>query len=122
MQKHKVVGLLLWAALLLTGCASGAGTVATVSVVEPQAVDETTPEFRDIFISDVVCNGARRAMYFNGIPEMPVKNVSIRNCCVSSTTGIEMNYAEDVTLENVSVTVEKGKELVQSNVRNLIVK
>ena len=61
-------------------------------------------------------------MYFNGIPEMPVKNVSIRNCYVSSTTGIEMNYAEDVTLENVSVTVEKGKELVQSNVRNLIVK
>ena len=95
---------------------------STVSVVEPQAVDETTPEFRDIYISDVVCNGARRAMYFNGIPEMPVKNVSIRNCSVSSTTGIEMNYAEDVTLENVSVTVEKGKELVQSNVRNLIVK
>lgn len=95
---------------------------SVVSVVEPKPVDETTPEFRDIHIKDVVCNGARRAMYFNGIPEMPVKNVNISDCTVSSTTGIEVNYAEDVTLENVTVVTEKGKAIVQSNVRNFVVK
>ncbi|MGM9737070.1 MAG: glycoside hydrolase family 28 protein, partial [Candidatus Cryptobacteroides sp.] len=95
---------------------------SVVTVVEPEPVDETTPEFRDIYISGVVCNGARRAMYFNGIPEMPVKNVNIRDCTISSTTGIEVNYAEDVTLENVTVVTGKGKAIVQSNVRNFVVK
>lgn len=95
---------------------------SVVTVVEPEPVDETTPEFRDIYISGVACNGARRAMYFNGIPEMPVKNVNIRDCTISSTVGIEVNYAEDVTLENVTVLTGKGKAIVQSNVKNFVVK
>ena len=37
MQKHNVVGLLLYAALILTGCAVETGIVATASVVEASA-------------------------------------------------------------------------------------
>ena len=48
------------------------------NVTEPAfPVDETTPSFRDIHISNVVCAGAARAMYFNGLPEMPVKGIDI---------------------------------------------
>lgn len=92
-----------------------------VTKVEAMPVDETTPEFRDIHISNVVCNGARRAMYFNGIPEMPVKNISIRGCTVTSLTGIEMNYSEDIVLENVKVVPQSGKDLIHSNVKNLVI-
>ena len=66
-------------------------------------VDETTPAFRDIHISNVVCNGAARAMYFNGLPEMPVKGISISNCSFSSRKGIEIHCSEDVTIDNVKV-------------------
>lgn len=67
--------------------------------------DETTPEFRDIHISNVICKGAARAMYFNGLKEMPIRNVSIKDCTISARKDIEMNYTEGVSLENVKVTV-----------------
>lgn len=90
-----------------------------VKVVEAMPVDETTPEFCDIYISDVVCNGARRAMYFNGIPEMPVRNINVKNCTVKSKTGVEINYSKDITFENVTIIPDKGKDIVWSNIENL---
>lgn len=37
-------------------------------VVDMKKVDETTPAFRNIDINHVICRGARRAAYFNGLP------------------------------------------------------
>lgn len=82
-------------------------------------VDETTPAFRDIHISNVVCAGAKRAMYFNGLPEMPVKGVTISDCTISSKKGIELSWSEDVTLRGVNVTASMGEPLVTRNVSNL---
>ena len=91
------------------------------NVTEPAfPVDETTPSFRDIHISNVVCAGAARAMYFNGLPEMPVKGIDISDCTVSAKKGIEIRWSEDVTLRNVDVDAADGKPLVTSNVKNLI--
>ena len=44
------------------------GGDAEVTDIAPKPVDETTPAFRDIHIRNVWCRGARRAMYFNGLP------------------------------------------------------
>ena len=82
--------------------------------------DETTPSFRDIHISDVVCSGAARAMYFNGLPEMPVKGIEIKDCEISAKKGIDIRWSEDVTLQNVKVDAADGKPLVTSNVKNLV--
>lgn len=81
--------------------------------------DETTPSFRDIFISDIVCNGAGRAMYFNGIPEMPVRNINISDCTINSRKGMEICWSEDITLDNVTVVPETGEPLITANVTNL---
>ena len=70
-------------------------------------VDETTPCFRDIFINHVVCRRARRAAYFNGLPEMPVKNVQITDLEVNNAKeGIVINNTDGVKLENISVSSE----------------
>lgn len=81
--------------------------------------DETTPAFRDIFIDDVVCNGAGRAMYFNGLPEMPVRNINVTNCVITSRKGMEICRSEDVVLKNVRVFPSTGESIVTSNVKNL---
>ena len=75
----------------------------------PQPVDETTPCFRDIHISDIVCNGAARAMFFNGIPEMPVKCVDIDRCTISSDVGIQLCWAEDVTMKDTEIVPKSGE-------------
>ena len=72
------------------------------------AVDETTPEFRDCHFSGIVCSGAKQAIYINGLPELPVNGLDFKDCTFTSKKGAEVNYAKDVTFENVTVN---GKEI-----------
>ena len=70
-------------------------------------VDETTPCFRDINISHVICRRARRAAYFNGLPEMPVANVTIKDLEVNNAKeGVVINNTDGVTLDNISVSAK----------------
>jgi len=71
-------------------------------------VDETTPEFRDMHISDVVCNGAQQAIFVNGLPELPVRNIDFRDCVFTARKGAETHFYENVTFDNVIVN---GKTL-----------
>ena len=76
-------------------------------VVDMKKVDETTPAFRNIDINHVICRGARRAAYFNGLPEMPVQNISIRDLEVNNAQqGIVINRTDGVKLENIKVSTK----------------
>ncbi len=68
-----------------------------------QPVDETTPEFRDIHVSDIVCAGSDQAIFVNGLPEMPVRNVDFRDCRFTSKKPVEVHFAENVTFDKVTV-------------------
>ncbi len=81
-------------------------------------VDETTPEFRDIYITDVCCNGAARAMLFNGLPEMPVTNINVSNCTLSADEGITLRNSQDITFKNVKCYPESGDEITTLRVKN----
>ena len=81
-------------------------------------VTEETPAFRDIHISNVVCKGAGRAMFFNGLPEMPVSNINIKDCTITAETGIDIRNSQDITLENVKCHPERGEAVKTWRVRN----
>ena len=68
-----------------------------------QPVDETTPEFRDIHVSDIICAGCDQAVFINGLPEMPVRNVDFHNSSFTSNKDVEVHFAENVTFEKVFV-------------------
>lgn len=91
-------------------------------VKEPEVmpVDETTPVFKDIFIKNITCNGARRAMYFNGLPEMPISNINIADCIIKCEKGIEISYSCDISLHNVKIHPSQGDAIKTYNVLNLI--
>ena len=78
-----------------------------VNNIEAKPVDETTPEFRDINIENIVCRHARRAMYFNGLPEKPITNIHLKNIQVSAEVNSDFFNCENVTKENVNLTIEK---------------
>lgn len=83
------------------------------SNVPPVTVE--TPAFRDIHISNIICKGAGRAMFFNGLPEMPISNVSVKNVVISDAKeGIVISQAKGVTLDNVRIET-KGKVLQIKN-------
>ncbi len=85
------------------------------------AVTEETPQFKDIYITNVACNGAGRAMFFNGLPEMNVSNVQISNVNINADRGAEIAQSDGVKLHNVRVIAAKGPNLILRDAKNIMV-
>ncbi len=96
--------------LFYSGKAPDDATGSRTDKEEPMLpVTEETPEFRDIHIRDIVCKGSDRAVYFNGLPEMPIKRITLENIDISDAQeGVVMYEAEDVNLQNVRIGLRKG--------------
>jgi len=69
-------------------------------------VTEETPIFRNIDIKNIICNGAGRAMEFNGLPEMPIKGISLQNVTILAQKDAVFTNCEDIKKENVNITVQ----------------
>lgn len=81
-------------------------------------VTEETPQFQNITIENIICAGAQRAMFFNGLPEMKVKNVSLKDVYVSATYGAEFNQTDGLTLINTTIINEQGAPIIMRMVDN----
>ena len=69
-------------------------------------VTEETPIFRNINIEDIVCTEAGRAMEFNGLPEMPIQGIHLKNIAITAHQDAVFTNAEDITQEHVNITVK----------------
>ncbi|PWS27703.1 glycoside hydrolase [Pedobacter yonginense] len=83
---------------------------AIKTVVVP--VTEATPQFRNFYIKDIVANGAEKAIFFRGLPEMNIKDVHLENVTIQSKKGIEIIEASGVFLTNVNVITEDTNPIV----------
>lgn len=79
----------------------------------PEA-DETTPAFQNITITDVICKGAKTAIYFNGLPEKKITNVNLANIRMSAVRGASFNQTSGLTLKNVEILCEEGEPVTLS--------
>ncbi len=77
-----------------------------------------TPSFRNIFIENVVSINSNRAMYFNGLPEMKVENVVVKNSVFSAKTGAVINQAKNVELTNLVIDNITGETFAVENIEN----
>ena len=66
-------------------------------------VDETTPEMRDVHFSDIICSGAKQAIFINGLPELPVSGISFANSSFTADKPAEIHFATGITFDNVLV-------------------
>lgn len=78
-----------------------------VNTTAAESVSEATPMFRDITIENVTCNGAKRAIFINGLPEMPITNMTLRNVNIQAETGAEYYFFKNLTRDHVAVDVIK---------------
>ena len=68
-------------------------------------VDETTPIFRNINIQNVICHGAGRAMEFNGLPEMPIDRITLKDITILAKKDAEFHNCKNILKENVNITL-----------------
>lgn len=75
-------------------------------------VDETTPAFRNIHVKGLRCSKARRAMYFNGLPEQPIDHIVVEDVIISAALGAELAESRNISLKNVTIHAEQGPALL----------
>ena len=84
-------------------------------------VSEETPQFRDIYIEDVVCRGAQSAILLQGLPEMPIRGIRLRDVSISAQTGMAWMDAENITCQNVNIVNSKGPVLSLIRTKSVVI-
>ncbi len=80
--------------------------------VEFKTVDETTPVFKNFHISNVYCNGAAKAIFVRGLPEMHVKDIVLENMVLQAAKGMDIQEATGIVFRNINVISEDTKPLI----------
>jgi len=86
---------------------------------ETVPVNEGTPQFRDIYLQNIVCRGARQAIALQGLPEMPIRGIHLRDVSITAERGIACADAQDITFDNVEILNRNGPVLDLANSRDV---
>ena len=85
------------------------------------AVDETTPAFKNIYVKNLVSRNARRAMFFNGLPEMKIENINVEDVTITSIIGAELVESKGIHFKNVRINPKEGAALILKNVEDVYI-
>lgn len=89
--------------------------------VQELPVSAETPQFRNIYINNVVANGAEKAIFVRGLPEMNVKNIVMQNMVLQAKEGLDMTEGSDITLKNVKVYTQQTDPVLNiHNSKNIV--
>ena len=80
--------------------------------VEFKPVDETTPSFKNFHISNVYCNGANKAIFIRGLPEMHIKDILFENMVLQANKGIDIQEASNIDFKNITVLSKETNPVV----------
>ncbi len=75
-------------------------------------VTEETPVFRNMFVNNVVCDGAEKAVFIRGLPEMHIQNISLSNMVIQAKNGIDISEATGITFKNVEIITPNTNPVV----------
>jgi polygalacturonase len=92
----------------------------TIRTSEP--LTDRTPQFKDFFVKNIVCNGADRAVVINGLPELSIKNMILENVSIASKRGAYIADADGVQLNGCRIVPQTGNVLNIIQSRNVTIK
>lgn len=81
-------------------------------------ITDETPQFKNISIRNIFCDGANQAIYLQGLPEMNLKNVSLENIDIKAKTGLTCIDADGIEIKNLNLKVEVKPALNFVNTKN----
>jgi polygalacturonase/lysophospholipase L1-like esterase len=89
--------------------ARGDSTVTSEGEIPP--VTEETPLFRNISMKNIICRGARQALYLQGLPELNLENVTMENIDMSAENGLTCIDSKSITIKNLRLDVKNKPPL-----------
>ncbi len=89
-----------------------AGEKRELPKVELKPVDETTPVFKNFNISNVYVNGAEKAIFIRGLPEMHVSNLHLKNLVLQAKKGLDIQEASNIVFEDIKVFTSETNPVI----------
>lgn len=83
--------------------------------VETLPVSDETPQFRNFFLKNIVCNGAAKAIFVRGLPEMNIKNIVMEDMVLQSDVGLDMTESSGIAMKNVNLITTNSDPVVNIN-------
>ncbi|HEY4336103.1 MAG TPA: glycoside hydrolase family 28 protein, partial [Puia sp.] len=76
------------------------------------AVTEATPRFRDIHISNIVCDGAQEGIFVRGLPEMSIQDIYLDHMVLKALRGVELIEAKNISLNDIRLVTRDSDPVV----------
>ncbi|MCX6132815.1 MAG: glycoside hydrolase family 28 protein [Ignavibacteriales bacterium] len=77
------------------------------------------PYFRNFDIRNIVCDGAKNALFVRGLAEAPIQSVTLKNIAITSDEAMSMEDADGFTLLDVWLNFKSGPVLSVKNTKNV---
>jgi polygalacturonase len=78
----------------------------------PAPVTRLTPHFHDIVIENVTATATKNAGVIAGLPEAPIRGVTLRNVSIQAPVGLTIGYAT-VVAEHFDIRVPAGEAITR---------
>jgi polygalacturonase/pectin methylesterase-like acyl-CoA thioesterase len=75
-------------------------------------VTDATPRFRDIHISNIVCDGAEEGIFVRGLPEMNIRDIYLADMVLKADKGAELIEAQHIDLRNIRLVTSDSTPVV----------
>lgn len=80
-----------------------------------------TPQFRNFHIKNIFVNGAEKGIFFRGLPEMNIQDITIENVTIQAKKGIEIIEASNINLKDISIFSKETAPVVHiENAQNIV--
>ena len=87
---------------------------------EQASTEDRTPQFRKIFMTNIVCIGAKSAGILQGLPESPLHEITIDGYTATSKLGLQCQDAGGITLKNLSIKPSEGPAFTFTSCKDLL--
>jgi len=84
-----------------------------------ESTSATPPIFRDIYLKNIICDGAGMGIIVRGLPECPIQRVTLEALELKSESGISCDNVVDLTLKNVTVKIQQETPFGATNISGL---
>lgn len=89
--------------------------------VEVLPVTDGTPQFRNFYVTNIVCNGAEKGIFVRGLPEMSIKNINLSNLSIKANRAVVCEEANGLNITNLNIVASDTKPLISiQNSSNII--
>ncbi len=80
---------------------------------------EETPEFRNIYFKDIICSNVNKGIHIDGLPELPINNISFENLCINSNVGVTCSEVKDIKFSKIRIKAKKAPTFSFYNSRDI---